>query len=84
MEVTQFEKQMQEKRETRSDKFASTGTVTQQRVMFNVPETLWNRLASMIKDPAFLSQSNPMTDVEKDEWAWFIKEFSMFVVPKEI
>jgi len=83
-EVAQFEKQMQQKRETRKDEFASTGMASQQRIIFNVPETLWNRLTSIVKEPAFLSQSNPMTDTEKDEWAWFIKEFPMFVVPKKI
>jgi len=83
-EVRAFEEQMRKTKETRNDKFASAGINSDQRTVFKIPESLWNRLSSMLPDPAFLAQSNPMTEEEKDEWAWFIREFPLFVIPEKI
>lgn len=83
-EVEAFTKQIDAFKQARKDQFASAGATSDQRIVFKFPETLWNRLTIMVKEPAILQQSNPMTDAEKDEWAWFIKEFPLFVVPEKI
>lgn len=83
MEASIFEKQMKKFRETRSNEFAADKQ-QDQRHMFKIPETLWTRIVQLVKDPEFLSESNPMTKEEEEEYAWFIREFPMFVVPETI
>jgi metal-responsive CopG/Arc/MetJ family transcriptional regulator len=83
-EADTFQKQIQQFRAQKKDVFASAGVASDQRIVFKFPETLWNRLNSIVQEPPFLQQSNPMTDTEKEEWAWMIKEFPQFVVPERI
>jgi metal-responsive CopG/Arc/MetJ family transcriptional regulator len=82
-EMQEFAKIMDKKRELIANDFAADKE-QRQRLVFKFPETLMNRFNLLVKDPAFLSQSNPMTKEEMDEWSWVIKNFPQFVVAKKI
>lgn len=82
-EMRAFQKIMDKKREIIANDYAADKE-QQQRLMFKFPESLMRRFELLIKDPPFLSQSNPMTKEEMDEWSWFIREFPQFVVPRKI
>lgn len=80
-ELEMFERQMRKTRETRENEYAADKT-QDQRHLFKFPESLWNRITMVVKDPEFLSQSNPIVKEEEEEMAWFIREFPQFVVPR--
>ena len=78
-----FSRIMDEKREKVANEYAADKE-QRQRAIFRFPESLMSRLNTLVTDPPFLSQSNPMTKDELTEWTWFIKEFPQFVIPKKI
>ena len=80
LEKKKFKEQFKKFKETRANKFASDTQKQDTRHTFKFPETLWARIDMIVKEPPFLSQSNPMTKEEMDEWAWIIKEFPQYVV----
>jgi hypothetical protein len=84
VEMREFQKIMDKKRELVANEFASDEGDQQMRDVFKFPESLWQRLTMIIEKPEFLAQSNPMTKEESDEWAWFIKNFPQYVIPKKI
>ena len=80
-EMAMFERKMKKTRELQANEFSSDEKQDQRHV-FKIPESLWNRIGMVVKEPAFLTQSNPMTKQEEEEFTWFIKEFPQFVVAK--
>jgi hypothetical protein len=80
-EMALFEKKMQKSRELQANDMAAD-MKQDQRHLFRIPESLWNRITMVVKDPPFLTQSNPMTKEEEEEFTWFIREFPQFVVAK--
>lgn len=82
-EMEEFTKIMDKKRELIANDYAAD-TEQRQRLVFKFPESLMNRFNMLVQDPPFLSQSNPMTKEEMDEWSWVIKNFPEFVVAKKI
>lgn len=82
-EMRAFGRIMDRKRELIVNDYAADKE-QRQRLVFKFPESLMRRFEMLVTDPSILSQSNPMTKEELNEWTWFMKEFPIFVVPKKI
>lgn len=81
--MREFAKIMEKKKELMANEYAAD-KAERQRLVFKFPESLMKRFELMVKDPPILSQSNPMTKEELEEWTWFMREFPQFVVPNKI
>lgn len=79
-EMAEHAKVIKAKREALANEFGADDQGQRNRSVFNLPEGLYKRLEMLVKDPPFLSQSNPMTKEEMDEWSWFFSEFPQFRV----
>lgn len=82
-EIREFAKIMDKKRELITNEYASDNEQGQ-RLLFRFPESLMHRLTMLVENPPFLSQSNPMTKEEENEWTWFMDSFPEFTVPKKL
>lgn len=78
-EMAMFRQEMDRRKETATDEFASTGT-QDQRLLFSFPSTLNTRLTFLVDNPPFLSDE-AINKLQED--VWLSKEFPEFFVPSK-
>ena len=82
LEAHAHQRTIEHGKETRINKFAANKE-QDQRLLFRFPQSLWNRLTLLVKDPDFLYQSDPITKGEKKELEWVIKNFPQYLIPSQ-
>ncbi len=76
-EMRRFAKDMKKRKELARNEYASTEK-QDQRVMFSFPDTLYQRLTMIVKDPDFMSD-DAIKKLREDEW--LMREFPQYFVP---